>query len=331
MIISACYNATNGQLRVVKPWEPSPCIPQPPYPAPLEATVACTSGGANDCRPNEYFFELNTQGPKGDKGDPGPQGIQGPPGKDGSSIYAVELTGDARCASGGGAGFEIWQHTPGTPNDQSLGVVCSGPKGEQGVQGPPGQKGETGATGPQGIPGEQGPKGDTGATGPKGDRGDTGATGPQGPTGPTGPTGPQGPVAAEYSFCGASAPTTGNLGGYKGSKALCEDVCGHDIVVEGPSGPIVRHVSNPQARMCRADDMISATESGTLPVGVYRFTTGIRTQNDPAGASWDCQGWMSDQGGWFSAGWSLMTDGVNAIPVWINCDDASKPIACCSR
>jgi hypothetical protein len=49
-------------------------------------TDPCTAGGAFDCKTNEYFVELNTEGPQGPPGPQGPagsQGIQGPQGPTG--------------------------------------------------------------------------------------------------------------------------------------------------------------------------------------------------------------------------------------------------------
>lgn len=130
--ISACYNATNGQLRVVKPWETEPCVPPAPYEAgDANATAACTAGGAFDCRQNEHFVQFNTQGPAG---PPGPQGIPGPQGPKGD------------------AGPQ-------------------GPQGVQGLRGPQGEQGPPGLAGPQGPKGDPGPQGAKGDPGPQGPQG----------------------------------------------------------------------------------------------------------------------------------------------------------------
>src|SRR6266568_1558504 len=83
--IAACYNQTNGQVRLVKPWEPAGCIPPAPYQAAGDGTslTLCSAGGAYDCRTNEYFVELNTDGPQGPVGPPGPQGPKGDTGPQG--------------------------------------------------------------------------------------------------------------------------------------------------------------------------------------------------------------------------------------------------------
>jgi hypothetical protein len=142
VVISACYNKTNGQLRMVKPAEPVGCI------APL-----CETGGALDCRTNEDFVELNTVGPQGPQGPIGPQGPVGPQGPKGDT------------GATGATGATGPQGPMGIP-------------GVNGVDGLPGPKGDTGATGATGPAGAQGPKGDTGATGTQGPPGVASATAP---------------------------------------------------------------------------------------------------------------------------------------------------------
>jgi hypothetical protein len=64
--IPACYNATNGNVRFVKPWAvqgasiagctpPAPWNIDPPY-----DPAACNSGGAFDCRTGEFYTEFAT-------------------------------------------------------------------------------------------------------------------------------------------------------------------------------------------------------------------------------------------------------------------------------
>jgi hypothetical protein len=78
MTISACYNQVNGQLRLVKPWEPAGCIPPAPYSSVDSTSVTlCNAGGAFDCKPKEYFIEIDAQGPQGPPGPTGPTGPQG--------------------------------------------------------------------------------------------------------------------------------------------------------------------------------------------------------------------------------------------------------------
>jgi len=171
MIISACYNATNGQLRVVKPWEPSPCIPPAPYEAPdstaTEATALCTGGGAFDCRTNEHFVEINTVGPQG---PPGPQGPVGAPGPTGPQGPTGAQGPQGQIGPQGSMGLEGPRGFDGLP----------GATGATGSQGPKGDTGATGPQGPQGPRGEQGVQGIQGVQGDKGDRGDPGQQGPAG-------------------------------------------------------------------------------------------------------------------------------------------------------
>jgi len=83
--ISACINQTNGQVRIVKPWGPDPeCMPPAQF---VGAGTKCNEGGQYDCKPNEFFLELNTQGPKGDTGPAGPQGPKGDTGDRGPAGY----------------------------------------------------------------------------------------------------------------------------------------------------------------------------------------------------------------------------------------------------
>jgi type VI protein secretion system component Hcp len=173
--LPTCYNQTNGQWRVVKPWSPPACdAALLGYPADADALpgIACTSGGAFDCKPHESFVNINTVGPQGPMGPPGPQG---PPGAKGDK-------GDR-----GDPGAR------GEPGPQGL-TGLQGPKGDPGADGLPGltgPKGDRGDAGEPGAPGPAGPKGDPG------ERGEVGAPGPRGEPGPQGEPGPAGPSAAE--------------------------------------------------------------------------------------------------------------------------------------
>jgi hypothetical protein len=66
MTIAACYNQTNGQVRLVKPWEPVGC--DPTATALTSGYGTCVAGGAYDCKVNESFVEMNTTGPRGPRG-----------------------------------------------------------------------------------------------------------------------------------------------------------------------------------------------------------------------------------------------------------------------
>jgi hypothetical protein len=178
MTIAACYNRTNGQVRLVKPWEPTSCNPAlSGYSVDLsdpsiDPTKLCSSGGALDCRTNEWFVELNTQGqgPMGPPGPQGPQGVQGPKGDKGDQGpqgYSATMSGPdaAGCYQ-----ITIVDQFGGKLPGSLAGTVCNGAKGD------------------------------------RGDKGDTGAAGPQGPQGPPGPPGPQGPACvAQLPVCGPNA------------------------------------------------------------------------------------------------------------------------------
>jgi hypothetical protein len=136
VIVSACFNQTNGQLRLVKPWDPPGCVPPSPYPVTggSGSTMPCSSGGAFDCKPQEYFLEMNTQGPQG---PPGPKGDTG----DGLHTYA-EPPGP-NCAGGGVRVVATFDGVESSfPSDVQY--VCKGDPGPQG------ERGDTGATGAAG-------------------------------------------------------------------------------------------------------------------------------------------------------------------------------------
>lgn len=234
-LVPTCYNIRNGQWRIVEPFASLPrvtsCRPPAPWdtlnvPAGGWSATPCTDGGAFECRANEFFFELNSIGPRGPQGIPGvmgpqgptgnvgPQGPQGPSGPQGPQgpegpQGAQGPKGDA------GASFTFkgaWQpDAPYAVNDvvTRLGstfvaiVECNGipPESDKnswallsskGDAGDKGDKGDPGDTGPQGLPGA---KGDTGATGPQGIQGLQGPQGPQGDAGPQGPSGTAGQTA----------------------------------------------------------------------------------------------------------------------------------------
>ena len=141
--IPTCYNQTNGQLRVVKPWAPTSCDPSAQGYAPAldsNPLLPCSSGGSFDCKAHEYFVEISTvgpQGPQGPQGLPGPVGPQGPKGDKGDT--------GATGATGQG-----------------------GPAGPAGAEGPAGPAGQAGAQGPQGVQGPVGPVGSPGNAGAAG-------------------------------------------------------------------------------------------------------------------------------------------------------------------
>jgi hypothetical protein len=129
-VIHGCYNATNGQLRVI-------------------------GSGSDSCKDHETAIQWSQTGPqgpqgiqgiqgeqgvKGDTGEQGPQGIQGPKGDTGEQGPQGEV----------GA--------TGAQGDK-------GDKGDTGATGATGATGPQGEQGPQGVPGEPGPQGIPGASG----------------------------------------------------------------------------------------------------------------------------------------------------------------------
>jgi len=105
-------------------------------------------------------------------------------------------------------------------------LVACATDGETGPPGPPGDDGEPGAVGEPGPEGDEGPEGDPGEQGTvglQGEQGPQGEPGPQGDAGPPGPTGPAGAIAGTY--CGSTAPTTGDVGGYVNVRNLCVAAC----------------------------------------------------------------------------------------------------------
>src|SRR4051812_8005360 len=113
-VIHACYNKTNGKLRVADATNPKlgSCL------ASRETALDWNKQG-----------EPGAQGPKGDKGDPGAQGPAGVAG----------AKGDTGAAGPQGATG---------PKGDTGAAGATGATGATGAQGP---KGDTGAQGPQGL------------------------------------------------------------------------------------------------------------------------------------------------------------------------------------
>jgi hypothetical protein len=155
MMISACYDKANGQVRLVKPWEPPGCIPPAPYEVTGDSssTTMCQGGGAFDCRSSEYFVEMNAQGPQGPTGPQGPAGAQGPTGPQGPRGEPGPQGYSVSVSAPDGAGCHritiVDQLGVPVPGSETA-TICSGAKGEKGDKGDPG---EQGPPGPQGIPG----------------------------------------------------------------------------------------------------------------------------------------------------------------------------------
>jgi 6-phosphogluconolactonase (cycloisomerase 2 family) len=209
VMLPTCYNMTNGQLRVVKPWSPPSCTPPAGYAAAADANplMPCDAGGAFDCTPREYFVVIDTVGPQG---PPGPAGMAGPQGAPGAAGPA-------------------------------------GPAGPQGPAGPAGAAGATGTTGPQGPQGAAGPTGPAGAQGPKGEtgpQGPAGAQGPQGPAGPQGAPGPDGKSLRAVALDLAVDQRCGSAGGFEvlerdallGVDRSIGPLCNGPLGPQGPAG-----------------------------------------------------------------------------------------------
>jgi len=179
-VIHACYNKTNGKLRVTDATNPK--------------VGACLASSETELDWNKQgpAGAVGATGPKGDPGATGPKGADGAPGPKGDTGAqgSAGPTGDAGATGPAGADG------------------AQGPKGETGAQGPvgpEGDKGDTGATGPAGATGAPGATGATGAAGP------AGATGSQGPKGDTGATGADGVSGYQLVSAGTALPTAASL------------------------------------------------------------------------------------------------------------------------
>jgi hypothetical protein len=137
-VIHACYNTTNGEVRLVE--------------------------SAADCKNREQAISWNQTGPQG------PQGITGPPGPAGPAGPAGDpgATGPIGPTGPTGADGATGPAGPAGPAGENGPMGPSGPAGEIGPMGP---AGPAGATGPQGP---IGPTGATGAAGPAGPQGPAG-------------------------------------------------------------------------------------------------------------------------------------------------------------
>jgi hypothetical protein len=168
-VIHACYNNSNGKLRVMDATNPK-----------LPTCLAS----------KETALNWSQQGPKGDTGAAGAQGPKGDTGAAG----AQGPKGDTGAAGAQG------------PKGDTGAAGAQGPKGDTGAAGAQGPKGDTGAGGAQGPKGDTGA---AGAQGPAGQTGAAGAQGPAGPTGPQGPKGDTGDSAAADAYAGRFGTGTG--------------------------------------------------------------------------------------------------------------------------
>ena len=195
-------------------------------------------------------------------------------------------------------------------------VACMGPEG------PPGMNGTDGTMGTMGIQGDPGPMGDPGMDGlncwdTNGDgipdltedtnsddvwtaadcRGLPVYTNPE--------TGQQ--YSLEASYCGQTAPMTGNAGGYAGAKTLCEATCG-----------------TPTAHLCTATEVVRfQTTGGTMPPEQVWLSSGTSSLSpDVTQRFSDCHGFNQAAGDLRGTTW------LGERPDSQLCIN-SLPLACC--
>ena len=293
-VVPVCYNSQSGDWRLVSPWGVAnapalSCRPPAPWdsinvPAGGWSKVACTTGGAFDCREHEFFLELNSRGPQGPLGLTGPQGSIGPQGPNGAV----------------------------------------GPIGPQGSAGPPGVQGPVGPTGAAGVQGNVGPAGATGAVGPTGPVGPTGAgatvtdispsgpcgpvagvsiadgaghigivcdgaTGATGATGPTGPAGTAGQSSATFLETSAftaspvAAPTVPPLFYVTGLYQTISVPSGAAVHIESTGGVQTQSATVPGFSVL---DVLLFVDGVSQPGGWTRLTAANVTIADKASARW---------------------------------------------
>jgi collagen triple helix repeat protein len=196
-VITGCYSAHNGRLRVID------------------------AQAGEHCRRHEIEISWNQKGAKGDTGatgDRGPTGATGAKGSTGATgaagtAGATGATGPSGATGSSGA-TGAKGSTGATGADGSVGAT--GPTGAAGANGSAGATGQTGATGSAGATGAKGSTGATGATGTDGSVGATGPTGAAGANGSAGATGQTGATGAAgvTGSAGATGPAgaTGQTG-----------------------------------------------------------------------------------------------------------------------
>lgn len=117
----------------------------------------------------------------------------------------------------------------------------------------------------------------------------------------------------DATWCAASAPTLGNLGGRAGAKTICEAACN----------------KSPTAHMCSVIEMQRSYTLGktTTQDG---WIEGPSDAGSTLGVS-DCKGWTdSSSAGTGSLGSMWVTSGPGVgFPSWAQCWSSSMPIHCC--
>lgn len=108
------------------------------------------------------------------------------------------------------------------------------------------------------------------------------------------------------TYCGQTAATTGNIGGYAAAKSLCETACG---------------VST--AHMCTSHEISISLQLGeSLPSAVWYSDLAYKVNSGGAPIT-DCRSWTSASG---SYGGNVFQ---GAEPSYDLCN-SSRPVACCS-
>ncbi len=109
------------------------------------------------------------------------------------------------------------------------------------------------------------------------------------------------------SYCGSTAATTGNLGGYAAGRSLCQTACG-----------------NQAAHMCTMHEISISMQLGeTIPAGWYSVYARINGSGENL---LDCQGWMSNSA---TERGPSPPGGSPHQPSLLNCN-TSVPVLCCS-
>jgi hypothetical protein len=83
----------------------------------------------------------------------------------------------------------------------------------------------------------------------------------------------------DASYCDSSLPTSGDLNGYTGAKALCETECG-----------------SPTAHMCTVQEMIRYHETGGLVTAHGWVSHGMDHPDGWTNPNADCTGWTDEVG-----------------------------------
>ena len=167
-VISACYQRSNGSLKVID------------------------AQAGEQCSRSENAIGWNMRGVAGPQGPQGPAGPAGPAGS-GEQGPAGPQGPAGAMGPPGPAG------PAGPPGPQ-------GADGAAGPPGPAGAPGEPGPAGAQGVPGPQGVQGETGAQGPAGPEGPVGPQGPAGPAGSGSSAGFDTSAAADQTIPGDLTP-----------------------------------------------------------------------------------------------------------------------------